>query len=203
MTSGHEGGDSIQMKSTALSSQQSKAFCGQETRCTTCSKLATCLSSTIRAPSAFEAVWPPISDKMLPPTMESFRGGRGADICQVFLKVRGKSQPEHCGCLLVLREMVPRGHGVHLPLPGEVQGQDDHEHADAGRGSDGGADQHDQHSMAVSVGMVWEGWGRVPGLNKIIENVTFLFKKKRERFGKSRKEKGVREHGIDQHLPGL
>lgn len=67
--------------------------------------------------------------------------------------------PEHCGCLLVLREMVPRGHRLHLPLADEVQGQADREHADAGRGSHGEADQHDQHSLAVSLGTAQEGRG--------------------------------------------
>lgn len=46
--------------------------------------------------------------------------------------------------------MVPRGHGLHLPVAEEDQGQDDHQHAGAGRGSDGRRDQHDQHSLAVS-----------------------------------------------------
>lgn len=66
MTSGHEDVDSIQMKSTARSSQQSKAFCGQgDPPAPLAPSLPRCLSSTIRAPSALEAVWPPISDKML------------------------------------------------------------------------------------------------------------------------------------------
>lgn len=73
----------------------------------------------------------------------------------------------HCyGCLLVLREMVPRGHRLYLPMADEVQGQADHKHADAERGSDGEADQHDQHSLAVSLGMGWEGQeGPHPGFS--------------------------------------
>lgn len=61
--------------------------------------------------------------------------------------------------LLDLREVVPRGHGLHLPVAEEVHGQDVHEHAGAGQGGDGQGDQHDQHSLAVRTGMGWEGRG--------------------------------------------
>lgn len=80
---------------------------------------------------------------------------------------RSEANPDpHCyGCFLVLREMVPRGHRLHLPLADEVQGQAGHKHADAERGRDGEAAQHDQHSLAVSLGMEWEGQGGPhPGL---------------------------------------
>lgn len=64
-----------------------------------------------------------------------------------------------CGCLLDLREMVPRGRGLHLPLAEEVQGQDDDGHADAGRGGDGEGDQRDQDSPEVSGGGGCSGRG--------------------------------------------
>lgn len=64
-----------------------------------------------------------------------------------------KPAPQCCvAASLVLWEMVPRGHWLHLPMADEGQGQADHEHADAERGSDGEADQHNQHSLAVSLG---------------------------------------------------
>lgn len=44
-----------------------------------------------------------------------------------------------------------------MSVAGEVQGQDGHEHAAAERGSHREADQHDQHSLAVSLGMGQEG----------------------------------------------
>lgn len=62
-----------------------------------------------------------------------------------------------CGCLLDVWEMVSRGHGLHLSVAEEVHGQDVHEYAGAGRGGDRRGDQHDQHAMAVSEGMGWEG----------------------------------------------
>ena len=71
---------------------------------------------------------------------KSLRGGRGTDVLQIFLEVQILRA---CGCLLDLREMVPRGRGFHLPVAEEVQGQDDHELAGAGRGSNRQGDQRD------------------------------------------------------------
>lgn len=82
------------------------------------------------------------------------------------LRSEANPDPRCSGCLLVLREVVPRGHRLYLPMADEVQGQAGHKHADAERGSDGEADQHDQHSLAVSLGMEWEGHeGPHPGFS--------------------------------------
>lgn len=96
------------------------------------------------------------------------RGGRGAG---VFVKSSSSSEvnpdPQGCGCLLVLREMVRRARSYHLPMAVKVPRQADHKHADAERGSYGDADGHDQHSLDVSLGMGWEAQeGPHPGSHR-------------------------------------